>query len=210
MNVPEIAGVGLERPTGLGVQFCPFPESILETACPPGSGSGAGSLDPGAPEILGVSFGTFGRGPGAIHPTTAGEAAMRITTKQRRLLIGIAGRERQKAAVRRKDGGVTIEAANTARPLRRGHLPLRALTFPDDGAVPETPGRPRRHRNPGFGRDLGVSRTRSSGSVQERHLDIEEHLVSRRRAAVTTGTPECCQALSPAAPARPAGRCHAW
>ena len=39
---------------------------------------------------------------------------MRITTKQRRLLIGIAGSEQREAAVQRKDGGVVIEAANTA------------------------------------------------------------------------------------------------
>ncbi|MCY4593069.1 MAG: hypothetical protein OXE86_21455 [Alphaproteobacteria bacterium] len=39
---------------------------------------------------------------------------MRITTKQRRLLIEIARCERHEAAVRRKDGRVTIEAANTA------------------------------------------------------------------------------------------------
>ena len=39
---------------------------------------------------------------------------MRLTTKQRRLLLGLAGGERREAAVRRKDGRVTVEAAGTA------------------------------------------------------------------------------------------------
>ncbi len=36
---------------------------------------------------------------------------MRITARQRRLLNGIAGRERHEAAVRRKDGAVALKAA---------------------------------------------------------------------------------------------------